>query len=549
VITATGSPSISGRIRTLTLAMTLAAGMVFPSLQVAWADGPTPAPSAESAAGLSISVDTVEQLTGLTAIVASGGETVPVRAEPADESDSVAVVADGTSIALRVDVVDTVYDSFGVRWWPVVSNGVDGWVAGTLLTQATTADGDIVSSQLVAFEYTDQATAQSTARVFGNGQNVNVRAEPESTGEVVAKAADGEVVSLRIDMVDTVSDEAGSRWWPVTVDGLEGWISGFYLMSSDGAPTSSPETDPATSTPDTTAPDVTAAPPDEVTPSDVNSTPTEETTTGFAAGDFLQVFTGDGEGINVRSSGSPSAGITGQFADGEVVQVVSGPVSFESSAAGWYEVTNDNATGFVDGDLLITSVETIATSIPTPTEPPLSEEEEATVAATRTPTEPATSEPTAVATEGATAEPTAAVTEEASTGFIYPLASYTKTQAFGCSNLGFYSYNEAYGCPLHDGLDLAAPSGTPLLAAASGTVVTAGWCNCGLGYYVEIDHGDGIHTLYGHMASQPYVRAGQSVSQSEVIGPLGSTGISTGPHVHFMVKVNGVSQNPEDFLP
>jgi murein DD-endopeptidase MepM/ murein hydrolase activator NlpD len=86
------------------------------------------------------------------------------------------------------------------------------------------------------------------------------------------------------------------------------------------------------------------------------------------------------------------------------------------------------------------------------------------------------------------------------------------------------------------------------MASAGGTVVTAGWCNCGLGYYVEIDHGDGIHTLYGHMASQPYVSAGEAVNQGDVIGPVGSTGISTGPHTHFMVTVNGTARNPEDFL-
>lgn len=542
VITATSRTSISGRIRTLTLAGTLAAGLLIPSLQVAWADGPTPTPASET--GLTISVETVEQLTGLTAIVESGGDAVDLRAEPSDDAASLAMIGDGTTVNLRVDAVDTVYDSFGVRWWPVSHDGVEGWITGTSLTQATTADGDIVSSRLVAFDYTEKATARSTARVFGNGQNVNVRAEATSTSEIVTKAADGEVISLRIDMVDTVYDAQGTRWWPVTVDGLPGWISGFYLTGSDGAPTSPPggvTVTPVTVVPVTTTPGT--------TPPASTSTPTGETDAGFAAGDFLQVFTGDGEDINVRASGSPTADITGEFADGEIVRVVSGPVSFESSEAGWYEVTNNNATGFVDGDLLITSVESISTPTPTPTEPPLSEEEEATVAATRQPTEVATVQPTAAPTQEATEEPEPEPTEDSATGFIYPLANYTKTQAFGCSNLGFYSYNAEYGCPLHDGLDLAAPSGTPLLAAGSGTVVTAGWCNCGLGYYVEIDHGDGVHTLYGHMASQPYVRAGESVSQGEVIGPLGSTGISTGPHVHFMVKVNGVSRNPEDFLP
>jgi murein DD-endopeptidase MepM/ murein hydrolase activator NlpD len=197
----------------------------------------------------------------------------------------------------------------------------------------------------------------------------------------------------------------------------------------------------------------------------------------------------------------------------------------------------------------------------TPTEEPRSESDEATAAATQQQatqevTPAATKAPTAAATDEvtdeATAEPTTAPTQPpaaSSSEFIYPLANYTRTQGFGCSNLGFYSYNAEYGCAVHNGLDLAAASGTDILAAADGTVVTAGWCNCGLGYYVEIDHGDGVHTLYGHMASQPYVSAGQTVSQGDVIGPVGSTGISTGPHTHFMVTVNGTAKNPEDYLP
>ncbi len=540
--------SVSARFRTGVLALVLATGVLAPGFQITLADGPTPVPSVGQESGFTISVDTVDQLTGLTAIVVNRGEAVDVRAEPAGEAASIGTVLDGAVVALRVDVTDTVYDRFGARWWPVVIDGEDGWIPGAFLAQATTADGEIVSSRLVPFEFTEQATANSTARAFGNGQNVNVRKEPDGASEVLTKAADGQVVSLRIDMVDTVYDDGGDRWWPVTVDGLDGWISGSYLSGGDNAPTPPPAT---------TTPEATATPPVATTTPDGTDVPTEAPTDGFAAGDFLQVFTGDGESVNVRATGSPLAEIVGQFADGEVVRVVSGPVASNSSEAGWYEVTNNNATGFVDGDLLITSVEAIATTTTTPapevtptavsTESPLSEEEEATVAATRQPTEPATAEPTAIASEESTTAPEP--TQEAVGGFIYPLASYTKTQAFGCSNLGFYSYNEAYGCPLHDGLDLAAPSGTPLLAAAGGTIVTAGWCNCGLGYYVEIDHGDGLHTLYGHMASQPYVSAGETVNQGDVIGPLGSTGISTGPHVHFMVKVNGVSQNPEDYLP
>jgi murein DD-endopeptidase MepM/ murein hydrolase activator NlpD len=160
--------------------------------------------------------------------------------------------------------------------------------------------------------------------------------------------------------------------------------------------------------------------------------------------------------------------------------------------------------------------------------------------------------PTPTATSATTPTPTptqAPSREVSSAGFIMPVQGATLTQGFGCSSLGFYPYNPDWGCGVHDGVDYAAPSYTPIYAVADGTVVTAGWCDCGLGYYVEIDHGNGVHTIYGHMATQPTVRAGQTVTQGQQIGPMGSTGLSTGPHVHFMVQVNGVSQDPARYLP
>lgn len=97
---------------------------------------------------------------------------------------------------------------------------------------------------------------------------------------------------------------------------------------------------------------------------------------------------------------------------------------------------------------------------------------------------------------------------------------------------------------LHSGLDIAAPSGTPLVAAASGRVVYADWFG-GYGLTVIIDHGGGIATLYAHQ-SRLGVQAGQQVSAGERIGYVGSTGQSTGPHVHFEVRSGGT---PEDPLP
>jgi murein DD-endopeptidase MepM/ murein hydrolase activator NlpD len=132
--------------------------------------------------------------------------------------------------------------------------------------------------------------------------------------------------------------------------------------------------------------------------------------------------------------------------------------------------------------------------------------------------------------------------------FVYPVKGYTFTQAFGCSPYAFEPYNSSLGCNYHNGIDLAAPSYTPIVAAAAGTVTAAGWCDCGLGYYVTIDHGNGYKTTYGHMAEQPYVAVGQTVSQGETIGPIGSTGLSTGPHVHFVIEQNGVDIDPMTVL-
>lgn len=94
----------------------------------------------------------------------------------------------------------------------------------------------------------------------------------------------------------------------------------------------------------------------------------------------------------------------------------------------------------------------------------------------------------------------------------------------------------------HDGVDLAAASGTPIVAAADGKVLSAGWAG-GYGRAVVIAHADGLETKYGHM-SRISAYAGESVSRGEVIGFVGSSGLSTGPHLHFEVLRNGQPVNP-----
>ena len=102
--------------------------------------------------------------------------------------------------------------------------------------------------------------------------------------------------------------------------------------------------------------------------------------------------------------------------------------------------------------------------------------------------------------------------------------------------------------PLHKALDLARAIGTPIKVADNGYVVVAGWSNVGYGNYIVVDHGNGLQTLYGHL-SRIYVKPGDVVTRGAVIGAMGNTGNSTGPHLHFEVIKRGVRVNPRAYLP
>ena len=120
--------------------------------------------------------------------------------------------------------------------------------------------------------------------------------------------------------------------------------------------------------------------------------------------------------------------------------------------------------------------------------------------------------------------------------FIWPLTTGRYFSEFGDRDDGF-----------HSGLDISAPEGTPAVAAQAGTVVFAGWSN-GYGNMVIIDHGNGVQTKYAH-ASALLVTVGTEVAQGQQVILIGSTGRSTGPHLHFEVVVDGVAKNPRNFLP
>ena len=98
----------------------------------------------------------------------------------------------------------------------------------------------------------------------------------------------------------------------------------------------------------------------------------------------------------------------------------------------------------------------------------------------------------------------------------------------------------------HTGQDIDAPWGTPVIAAATGTVIFVGWQN-GYGQLVVVDHGGGLTTRYGHL-SQIEVTQGESVTRGELVGKVGSTGRSTGPHLHYEVRINDEPVNPLQYL-
>ena len=126
--------------------------------------------------------------------------------------------------------------------------------------------------------------------------------------------------------------------------------------------------------------------------------------------------------------------------------------------------------------------------------------------------------------------------------FTWPLPGYTNaSSAYGWRTHPIFGTRK-----FHKGEDIPAPTGVAIVAAASGTVTTAGWVS-GYGNYTVINHGGGVMTAYGHQ-SAIYVSVGQTVSAGQTIGAVGSTGNSTGPHLHFEVYVNGATQSPMSYF-
>lgn len=592
--TARKSHTIAAQMRTLALAGTLALASILPMVATVYADTGASTPTADGPALSSadaFDVDPSGGLENIQAVVVSPSGTVPLLEEADPDAKVLKDLKDGTTVLLLIDVKDSVTTSNGDRYWPVEVDGTSGWINGRSLmspedyaaysavandSPETDGTNASASGNRTPFDYTGDL-ANAVAEVSADGDGLKMRSEPNADADIVVSLAEGTIVNLRIADVDTVYDDAGTRWWPVEYEGNIGWVSGDYLVtpgtSSQSGTTSNPSydgdytyiagdwavirtadegrtnvyaeantgSDVVGTAPHMALVEVIAQAPDgwyEVrwdtlqgyVPGDLltagtapvraNGTATNPTPTpapvstataapvdtdALTEGDVAVIKSESEAGVNVRASASSDADVLGQLLDGTNVDIVSGPEN-DTNGNGWYEVSSDDLDGWVRADLLERKVSST----------------DSTVSDTG---------------------------DTSSAGFIMPLQTYRFTQDYGCSNLGFYAYDPAWGCSVHDGVDLAAAQGTPIYAVADGTVVVSGWCDCGLGYYVEIDHGNGVHTIYGHQMEQPMVSVGEKVTQGQQIGKVGSTGLSTGPHVHFMVRVDGVSVDPKDYLP
>lgn len=125
----------------------------------------------------------------------------------------------------------------------------------------------------------------------------------------------------------------------------------------------------------------------------------------------------------------------------------------------------------------------------------------------------------------------------ASGDWVWPVASYTISSQYG----------EWRGSRRHYAIDISAPNGTPVYSSNYGVVIFAGWDSGGYGNKIEVSYGNGIVGIYGHL-SAINVSVGQAVEKEEVIGRVGSTGESTGPHLHYEIRVNGEQVNPSPYM-
>ncbi len=497
-------------------------------------------------------------------VVTDDGQGLRIRTGPGTGGEKIATLGDGDVVTI---VDGPIYDGSSNGWYLITDGSFQGYGFAGFLTSAgtTTASSSTTSGTASAgnlgYETPSFSAGATTTVQTDDGGGLNIRSGPSVDSEAVLSVADGGSVTI---INGPYFDDAQNGWYAVSSGDVSGFVYAGYLAGGSS------------------------------TSSSASSTPNGATSAGylgydtpsFSTGQKVQVLTDDGGGLRVRAEAATNGEQLATLGDGDIVTIVAGPF-YDASSNGWYLISDGAMEGYAFAGFLttngaLTSTSSASTSTSTTrgesrfdagdnvraTEP-VNLRSGASIASSRNGA--LNTSLTVNVIDGPFYDAdgddwyyvegdglagfamgdflelaTAAANSNAASAkmFAYPVKGYTFTQAFGCSPYAFEPYNSNLGCNYHNGIDLAAASYTPITAAAAGTVTAAGWCDCGLGYYVTIDHGNGYQTTYGHMAEQPYVAVGQTVAQGETIGPLGSTGLSTGPHVHFIIEQNGVDIDP-----
>lgn len=462
------------------------------------------------------------------AVSGTGGWDLRLRGGIGLDTGTIAAAPEGAVIRILDGPLS---DGAGNAWYAVDYDGIRGYSSAAYLTwtdAALTSRAPIVAAASVGTLTTGNHAAVSNT----GGWPLRIRANAALDGGIVAAAPEGAV--LRV-LGGPTSDAAGNGWYPVDYDGLQGYVGASYLSTTSAALSARQPLATASASTGTT-----------ITSSD-----------SFGAGARVAVSNTGGWNLRLRSTAGVESAVAGAADEGTVLLVLDGPTT-DAQGNVWYDVSYDGVNGFARASYL-SPTEAALSSRPVPPAPaPV----QAVAAAAATAPEPVpalavapaqaaapapAAQPTAVPQPTATPQPaprsapSAAPAQAASapTGnFIYP-AQGTFTQGFGVNAA-------VYGPGGHNGIDIANAVGTPVVASDAGTVTFAGW-HGGLGNAVIIDHGNGFRTEYGH-ASSLRVSVGQKVSQGQVIMAMGSTGFSTGSHVHFSVVRNGVYVNPLNYL-
>lgn len=519
------------------------------------ANGDASAPGSRNNSGY-LGYDTPSFSAGqAVSVVTDDGQGLRIRTGPSTGAERIATLGDGDVITI---VDGPFYDGASNGWYLVTDGSFQGYGFAGFLTSAGSSSSS-VSAATIGFDTPAFDAGQAATVRTDDGGGLNIRSGPSVGSEAIASVADGGALTI---INGPYFDDARNGWYAVSNGDVSGFVYAGFLAGGSGVSSG-------------------------VSSSAAASGYLGYDTPSFSAGQSVKVLTDDGGGLRVRDEAAISGAQVATLGDGDVVTIVGGPW-YDASSNGWYLISDGAMQGYAFAGFLTSAGSAAAPSSPA-TKPSgvarfdAGSSVKASEAVNVRSGASVSSSRSGSLNTGDTAEvidgpfydsdgddwyyirngslegfamgsflvkaAAAAPSQSASAkAFVYPVAGYTFTQAFGCSPYSFEPYSASLGCNFHNGIDLAAPSYTPIKAAAAGTVTAAGWCDCGLGYYVTIDHGNGYKTTYGHMAEQPYVAVGQTVSQGETIGPVGSTGMSTGPHVHFVLQQSGVDIDPMTVL-